>query len=670
MSAQRLDIQGLRALAVALVVIFHLAPRALPGGYIGVDVFFVISGFLITAHLLREVDRTGTVKLSEFWARRARRLLPAALLVLIVSAVAVLVFLPRSVLTQNLVEIAFAAVYVVNWNLASNSVDYLGAHNTASIAQHYWSLSVEEQFYIVWPLLIIAAVWVGVRLFKVRPRTAVVVALALVFAASFAFSIVETARSQPSAYFLTTTRAWEFAAGGLIGIVPTLRLRPVFRNVASWIALGVVVACALRFDADTQFPGWIAVLPVAATVFLLWVGDSDSVWSPQYFSHSGPVQFTGDTSYSIYLWHWPLIIVFTAIVGRAPGWKWMLAIAVATVALAWFTKKYVEDPIRRAPSVLKRRVPTFALTAASMAAVLLVSLVPTQIARAQDAAYLQAVDVAVGNPDGCFGAYALMNECTDPFGWASTVNPQAAASDSYVVQGIKSCALTPQGPELLGDCVLSAPPAATRTAVLVGDSFANQFASPLAAIGESLGWRTYLSSLSGCTSFAPDDPAPAARTCFDWSVALWDDITGDATIHTVLISVRTLDVAAGQSARARVIIERLVDAGKRVIVIRNAPGLATSGPQCVESDGGDDACAVAMTGDDWLAPVAIDAGAAVIDVRSFLCPESVCHAIIGGTVAYFDRWHLTTTFAQTLTPWLTNELEIATAREVGVASSD
>lgn len=159
--AKRLDIQGLRALAVLLVVIYHLWPGRLTGGYVGVDVFFVISGYLITAHLVKEAAQSGTVALGRFWARRVRRLLPAAFTVLIACAVVALFVLPAAQRAQNLREIGASALYVQNWLLAFDSIDYLGAENQASVVQHYWSLSVEEQFYLVWPVLIVIALAVA-----------------------------------------------------------------------------------------------------------------------------------------------------------------------------------------------------------------------------------------------------------------------------------------------------------------------------------------------------------------------------------------------------------------------------------------------------------------------------------------------------------------------------
>jgi len=228
MREKRRDIQGLRALAVVLVVVFHLWPGRLTGGFVGVDIFFVISGFLITAHLFREIEQTGSVSLAGFWARRIRRLLPAGFVVLAASAVASAIWIPRSLLEQTMVEIGAAATYSLNWVLAANSVDYLAADNDASIVQHYWSLAVEEQFYLIWPLLIIAAAALAVRASRRRTavpstRVVVIVALGAVFALSFVYSVFATSESPQSAFFVTTTRAWEFAVGGLLVFAPALR---------------------------------------------------------------------------------------------------------------------------------------------------------------------------------------------------------------------------------------------------------------------------------------------------------------------------------------------------------------------------------------------------------------------------------------------------------------
>ena len=272
----RPEIQGLRALAVLLVVLYHLWPGRLPGGYVGVDVFFVISGFLISGNLLREVERTGRVSFARFWARRVRRLLPAAFLVLVVTGLGIFLTVPRLLWQQFFKEIAAAGLYIENWSLAHDAVDYLAASNSPSPVQHYWTLSVEEQFYIGWPFLVMAGVllaglWGGHRL------RAITMVLGVATLGSLAFSLWQTSHNPSVAYFSTFTRAWEFGAGALLACVAgnrTLRL-PRVAAALSWAGILVISGCAVAFDHATPMPGTAAILVVAATVVVIAAGEQN-----------------------------------------------------------------------------------------------------------------------------------------------------------------------------------------------------------------------------------------------------------------------------------------------------------------------------------------------------------------------------------------------------------
>src|SRR4051812_16225328 len=277
----RPEIQGLRAVAVALVLVFHLWPDAVPGGYVGVDVFFVISGFLITSHLLREAEVSGKVRLAAFWARRARRLLPASLLVLAVSAAATAAVVPISRWDQFFGEIRASALYVQNLHLAGAAVDSLAANAPPSPVRHFWSLSTEEQFYAVWPLLVATAVALAGRgASPRRRRRAVALVLGAVVVAGLAWGIHVTATDPAAASFVTPARAWEFAAGGLLAVLAPVSARgDAWRAALGWTGAAAIGAAAFLYNSGTPFPGVAALLPVAGALAVLHAGAPSGRWA-------------------------------------------------------------------------------------------------------------------------------------------------------------------------------------------------------------------------------------------------------------------------------------------------------------------------------------------------------------------------------------------------------
>lgn len=682
----RTDIQGLRALAVSMVVLFHLFPSKLTGGYIGVDIFFVISGFLITGHLLREVERTGTVKLTEFWARRIRRLLPAAFLVLIVSAIAALIWLPATVVTQNLKEIGLAAVYALNWGLAADSVDYLASDNAATMAQHYWSLSVEEQFYIVWPIIVVLVMWLASKNRRISKRVALGSALVVVFALSLAFSITETSTSQASAYFVTTTRAWEFAAGGIMAVLPTLAFRnkipALGKQALSWLACAAILYAAVMFDAATPFPGHMALIPVIGTALLLWLGDSDSTWAPQFFAKAGPVQYLGDISYSVYLWHWPPIALYMAIYGRTPTFKAAAAILIMTVIAAAISYRYVETPLRKGPGILHLRLPTFGFMVAGFAVVGLLTFVPAQNIKHQQQEILNTIAVERENPDGCFGANAITNECASPYAYTKTITPSVTAADHYSETGTMSnpdkCTKEKVVGELEANCVLNVASSDAPKIMLVGDSHAAEYLSTFEHAGALGGWNVESKTRNSCSGFlslVPNDTEQHDR-CAQWGEETFKEILADSSIDVVVVANRTIQHP--KSRHSELASERLgalKAAGKKLIFMHDVPGTKAKwpeeihgplAPECVERSGKDDACSWKPPQvEDWFMDLADQLHADVIDPWEILCSaDGKCHTIVGGTIVYSDEDHLANSFAISLAPWMKNQLEPLVDRKV------
>ena len=684
---------------MTLVVVFHLLPALLPGGYIGVDVFFVISGFLITAHLVREFEATGRVRVTEFWARRVRRLLPASLLVLVVCAVMTFTLMPGITRVQNFTEIAFASGYALNWNLAASAVDYLNATNPESLVQHYWSLSVEEQFYLVWPLLLTAAVFVSLRVGRrtatpatpastagsAATRRGILFALLFVFVASLAFSIFETARSQPSAYFITTTRAWEFALGGLVALVPTIRVTDAVRAVLSWAALAAILGSALLFGAGTAFPGWIALIPVGATALLIFLGDSDSWLTPQRLSHLRPVQTVGDLSYSIYLWHWPLIVVVAANVGDWPSWVRIPLILAVTFVLALLTERFVERPFRRPRGLFKRRSVTFAAMAASIA--LIVGIV-VPAAHGIEAAVDQRQDDLQAQLDGgsqgaaaCLGAQAVYNGCDDPFAYTDLIDPTFAQGDGPwawfdAEPAAAACSSETVGSWVERSCGFAADDPDAANVLLIGDSHADHIAAPLQRVAERSGWNLRIETRQACNPFrmpADSDDENAAR-CATWGAETIRAAIADPDVDAVVISTRGDSGEWPENAAAA--FRDLEAAGKSVVVVTDTPNVAgrdvrqgdlITGPACVLAAGPvDDACSWPdERTDTWVEDTAAAAGIPLLDLRSVVCPDGTCHAIVGDLIAFSDENHLSGSYALSLTAWFEREL----APQVAAAAS-
>ena len=362
----RQDIQGLRALAVLLVILDHARIGPFHGGFIGVDVFFVISGFLITGLLVSEAERTGRASLLGFYARRARRILPAATLVILATVAASVYFLSAVEANGAIEDALWATFFAANFKFARDGTDYFQNDTPPSPLQHYWSLSVEEQFYLVWPLLVLLlclyAAWrarrsAGARSLGPRVRDLGVSPLVVIVGVSFAYSVSFSTTDPVSAYFSPFTRAWELGFGALVACLSTrlILLKPSVQALMSWAGLAAVVVAALVFDATTVFPGYAAAVPVVGTAALLAGGLRAASWGPQWLLSVRPMRLVGDWSYSLYLWHWPVLIIVSEAWKPAVGWLGVLVIA-AVVPLSAATYYFVENPFRRAKVFRVRRL--------------------------------------------------------------------------------------------------------------------------------------------------------------------------------------------------------------------------------------------------------------------------------------------------------------------------
>ena len=313
--APRPDVQGLRALAVCVVIVGHAHIAGFTGGYVGVDVFFVVSGYLISTLLLREATSTGHVRVGAFYARRARRILPAAGLVLAVTSVFAAIELPLSRVPAIVGDARWAAFFLANVHFSQIGTDYFQQDRATSPVQHTWSLAVEEQFYLVWPLALLLVFWLFARRRLLVTRIVVLAA----WSASLVWSVVLTESSPVAAYFSSATRAWELATGALLALAghQLSRLPAWARHVLAVVGLAAIAAAVGWYDESTAFPGWHAALPVAGAAALLAAGAAGTVGAARVLTLK-PVRYVGDISYSLYLWHWPVLIMGVFLIGHQP----------------------------------------------------------------------------------------------------------------------------------------------------------------------------------------------------------------------------------------------------------------------------------------------------------------------------------------------------------------
>jgi len=685
-SAVRPEIQALRAVAVMLVVLYHLWPKRLTGGYVGVDVFFVISGFLITGHLLREAERQGRVSLAQFWARRARRLLPASLLVLAASLVATVVWVPTALWEQYAREIGAAGFYVLNWVLAADSVDYLAADNAASPALHYWSLSVEEQFYLAWPLLVALGLVLAVRVRR-RPVVLVGAVLGTVTVASFVWSLHLTEQSPARAYFVTPVRAWQFGVGALLAIVlasPVAARRwerlEAARAVLSWVGLVVVLYGAMTFTASTPFPGTAALVPVLGAAAVIAAGAPSVAWAPSRLLALRPVQTLGDISYSTYLWHWPPIVILPFALGGALDAREKVVLLVVVLGVAWATKRWVEDPVRStARWGMRRPAVTFAWMLVAML-LLAGGCVAADRAAQRDARAAVAEEKVVATEQvDCFGAPSMDPErpqCpTSELEDMVVPDPSRVSSDtaglgkcwvSQTQSEVKSCTFPTSG----GDPDLP-------HIAFVGDSHAYAWLPAFVQLAEEgkVTLDTYIKGSCAWSTSLPDKGDDSVlATCESWRADVEDRLLAtpgeyDAVV-TAGYSDQPLRVPAGEDEttyRDQGSLDAwtpVMDAGIPVVALRDNPIPGADPNECLRTDGRVDHSACDMTRKHALkhadpqvwAVDHSDGRAQLVDLTDMYCDETTCPVVIGGANVYRDKHHVTSTYIKTLTPYLWKQL--------------
>ena len=686
----RRDIEGLRAVAIGLVLVYHAGLPFVRGGFIGVDVFFVLSGFLITGLLVREAEKTGRLHLGRFYARRAKRLLPAAMVVLAVSAIIVITLLPvsdRRIFGQDIVA---AALYVVNWVFAGRAVDYAAQDVGASPVLHFWSLAVEEQFYIVWPLVLLAVLAI-VRRRRSLLRPAMAVGLTAIVVPSLVWSIVLTGRQDSSAFFVTTTRLWELGIGGLLAVGAPLvaKLPRALAGALGLAGAAVIAFSAVVFRESGGWPGAAALVPVLGAAALVAAGMGTG---PTLVSRAlawSPLVWLGGLSYSLYLWHWPALVAARSGYGLT-GVKWGVVVVLLSAIPAWVVHKLVENPVRYSRRVSK-----------STATALLVGATCSLVG------VVAGLTVVAAGPSSTLPSASVVDPALRPLGGGvlgndPAISPAGWPQDSYA-------AIWPELSSSSGDvpsydsaeCISGPTESAAKACdfgdldspvhvMLIGDSKASQWADVIDVVGQVNGWRITMYSKSSC----PFSDATRVRDEAEWrGCTEWN-----SEMREIVLDAHPAAVITSQGSRTAMLPEHadapkeilddavagltslwtdLTAAGIPVIALADNPR-PPNGYDVITclTENPDDATQCAFDRDEAVAASGYDAQSRAIaavpevvevSLNDYLCPHEQCAPVIGNVVLWRPGSHLTNTYVMSVAGIAAERFRIA-GEGLGVAT--
>jgi peptidoglycan/LPS O-acetylase OafA/YrhL len=641
-SSYRAEIQGIRTIGALLVACFHIWGGQVSGG---VDVFFVVSGFLITGSLYKEVQRSQTINVLAFWGRIAKRVAPMAYTILALTLLAALLWMPLSRQQGLLTEVLYSAFHLENLNLMMNAVDYLARDEAPSPVQHFWALSVQVQFYAVWPFLLMGAAIAARRL---RGGAHVyLVALVVVFLGSLIYSVVQTRLDPSPTYFNTLARVWEFAMGGILAIsLPYIQLSERLREIAGWIGLAAVVSCGFVIPAFAQYPGYIALWPTIGAALVILSGGGKTRFGADKILAAKPLVAMGEISFSFYLWHWP-ILVFALIVTRQKHlglWDGLAVIAIALCG-AYVTARWLEQPIQQSSIGKKKAWHIHVMGAALALPILLIAglwhlSLEREEVRQQEAMERRAKDY----PGGAIPMATASNPRLPIYPAPAAVKRKHA----------NRCQQNEKQAEVR-TCIYGLKENPRKVIALVGGSHAEHWLPALEKLAYEQQWHIVAVTKSACPFMPQWKGNPS---CAQWN----------KDVHAVLDKIRP-DVVFTTSTRRGPASDRpneyvpdgyvkqwqrLGENGIKVIAVRNNPKMKAGAIECIETYRNDiRRCGVPFRQQiNEVDPTSMLAGklktVSFIDLTDRFCDAELCLPVGGNVLVYRDTHHITIEYARTL----------------------
>lgn len=675
---RRDDLDGLRAVAILLVAVYHVWVHRVSGG---VDVFLLLSGFFVGGGLLRSFARGRPVRLRTYLPRLARRLLPALVVTLLAVVAVTFLVLPTTRWADVSRETLASLLYVENWHLATSGQVYGAADVTQSPLQHVWSLSVQGQLFVLLPLALLTVWWLGRRLDPGARLRLVRAGVIVAAGASFVYAAVLVRVDQPFAYYDTFARAWEYLAGTILALIVTRTAWSRTRRlVAGWLGVALILATGALVDGGAAFPGPWALVPLAGAALVVLAGAGSAPVGVSRLLAWRPLAHAGGYAYSFYLWHWPVLVLVIAIRERPVGWLAGSAVLVLSAGLAWATKRWVEDPLRRAATAgptartVSARVRHARSSHRAVGGAVLVTLVlgvvvgPSAWLGYLDQARRTAAATAERNDLDAYPG-AMVVAAPDLFEAAAGVRPvpiPVLASEDLVAATFAGCVSGANDPGVVR-CDYGTPGAA-QTLVLAGGSHSEQWADALDVLGRTHGFGVVTYLKVGCALSIGDRGTEYFNdSCRAWNTAVLGEIQSlspDLVFTTATRPAWMLPERPGNEYVPDSYVElwnQLTAAGIGVVALRDNPWFDVSVPECLERRGSThDDCAVRSVDylddtspTDHLDPIP---GVEFVDLTDIFCPDGVCAFVQGNRVVYRDTNHLTKSYVDSLVPVLEERL--------------
>ena len=642
----RPEIEGLRAIAALLVAVYHIWLGNVSGG---VDVFFVVSGFLITTSLLNMYERTGKVDGIGFLLKLGKRLFPIAFAVLAFVIITSFYFLPQTQWVTIIKEVAASLIYVENWQLASNSVNYLAQNNAASPVQHFWAMSTQFQFYIIWTLVLLTIIGIARKLNK-NIRNLFFYTLIGMFIVSIGYSVYMTAVNQPWAYFDTFARVWEFAAGGILSLVIAhISLNKWTSVVAGWIGLLGLITCGLLLQVGTVFPGYAALWPVMCAVFILIAGNRGGKYGVHHLLSAKPLVKFGGISYGFYLWHWPMLVLYYNITGNqtVSVVHGLLIIGLAIV-VAYATTNLVEKPIRNRKIQSKPK----------LALILLGIAIPVVVLNGSWTYYVKDTQAASASVEITNTDYPGA-EAMEPGKEFSTDEPFMPtilqAKDEVPISYGDGCHQGMEESEVIM-CEYGDVEDPEYTIALVGGSHSAHWLAPLKIYANNNDIKILNYTRSACR-FSSESYLLTTKldqkTCAEWNETVMDKLIEKQPdlVYTPADATEWEGIPEGYVDQWRKLNEHDIN----VFALKDNPRAEFDIPTCIDKNGPNaEECTTKNNLEDLSDEVDqlnLD-NVYYADLTDKFCNEDVCKPIIGNVLVYQDGHHLTRTYAKTLAPYV------------------